>query len=206
MSWNRDKEPLLDFDPEPGRTLRRHLQQTKAYKVGENLMKTFEKLKAGGNANTEEKARKVLGSYTAPSPDFYGRSISVPAIGANNFEFKPQLVTLICDTVKTNEVNPEKEEESLYETWERYKQMIRRFPSDMVSDWTRLQIFYDDLSEMAKMSLDHSAGELIEMVANNQYIYTSERNSVNTGTIQKRGVMEVDILNAILMQNKLMSQ
>ncbi|XP_016168729.1 uncharacterized protein LOC107611297 [Arachis ipaensis] len=47
-------------------------------------------------------ARKVLGSYTAPNSDFYGRSISIPTIGANNFELKSQLVTLICHTVNTS--------------------------------------------------------------------------------------------------------
>ncbi|XP_057760333.1 uncharacterized protein LOC130980694 [Arachis stenosperma] len=128
----------------------------------------------GGITNVGEQARRVFGSYTAPIPDFYGCSIAVPTIGANNFVLKPQLITLvqrnyqyhvlpqedpnkiifnflkICDTVKTNGVN------------------------------LRLHIFYDGLSEMAKRSLDHSAGgslhmkktpeeanELIEMVANN---------------------------------------
>ncbi|XP_015970175.1 uncharacterized protein LOC107493620 [Arachis duranensis] len=48
--------------------------------------------------------------------------------------------------------------------------------------------------------------ELIDMVANNQYMYTSERNPVNNGAAQKRGVLEVHTLDAILAQNKLMSQ
>ena len=166
--------------------------------------------------NNGRDARKMLGDFIAHSSDFYGRSISIPAIGANNFELKPQLVSLmqqnckfyglpsedpfqflteflqICDTVKTNGVDPEvyrlmlfpfavrdrsriwsdsqpkeslnsweklvntflakfflpqklsklrvevqtfrqKEGESLYEAWERYKQLIRRCPSDMLS-------------------------------------------------------------------------
>ncbi|MED6210483.1 hypothetical protein PIB30_064513 [Stylosanthes scabra] len=41
--------------------------------------------------------------------------------------------------------------------------------------------------------------ELIELVANNQYMFTSDRN-------MKRGVMEVDIMDAILTQNKAMAQ
>ena len=66
------------------------------------------------------------------------------------------------------------------------------------------------------MSLDHSAGgslhlktpveaQLIEMVANNQFMYTSERNPVNNGTNQKKGVLEIDTLNAILAQNKILT-
>ena len=89
----------------------------------------------------------------------------------------------------------------------------------MLSEWTILDIFYDGLSELAKMSLDTSAGgsihlrktpaeaqELIEMVANNQFMYTSETNPVKNGTNQKKGVLEIDTLNAILVQNKILTQ
>ncbi|MED6112076.1 hypothetical protein PIB30_058437 [Stylosanthes scabra] len=41
--------------------------------------------------------------------------------------------------------------------------------------------------------------ELIELVANSQYMFTSDRN-------MKRGVMEVDTMDAILTQNKAMAQ
>ena len=89
----------------------------------------------------------------------------------------------------------------------------------MLSEWTILDIFYDGLSELSKMSLDHFAGgsihlkktpaeaqELIDMVANNQFMYTSKRNPVSNGTPMKKGVLEVDTLNAILAQNKILTQ
>ena len=89
----------------------------------------------------------------------------------------------------------------------------------MLSEWTILDIFYDGLSKLSKMSLDHSASgsihlkktpteaqELIDMVANNQFMYTSERNPVNNGTPMKKGVLEIDTLNAILAQNKILTQ
>ncbi|MED6210698.1 hypothetical protein PIB30_066598 [Stylosanthes scabra] len=41
--------------------------------------------------------------------------------------------------------------------------------------------------------------ELIELVANNQYMFTSDRS-------MKRGVMEVDTMDAILAQNKAIAQ
>ena len=44
------------------------------------------------------------------------------------------------------------------------------------------------------------------MVANNQFMYTSERNTVNNGIAQKKGVLEIDTLNAILTQNKILTQ
>ncbi|XP_057744885.1 uncharacterized protein LOC130962730 [Arachis stenosperma] len=72
---------------------------------------------------------------------------------------------------------------------------------------------------MAKICLDNSEGgslhmkkmseeatKLIEMVANNQYLYSSERNPVNFEASQKTGILEVDTLDAILAQNKIMSQ
>ena len=37
-------------------------------------------------------------------------------------------------------------------------------------------------------------------------MYTSERNPVNNGTPMKKGVLEVDTLNAILAQNKILTQ
>ena len=65
----------------------------------------------------------------------------------------------------------------------------------MLSEWSIIGTFYDGLSELSKMSLDSStegslhlkktpaeAQELIEMVANNQFMYTSERNPVNNGS------------------------
>ncbi|KAL4314275.1 hypothetical protein AHAS_Ahas15G0068800 [Arachis hypogaea] len=41
--------------------------------------------------------------------------------------------------------------------------------------------------------------DLIKMVANNQYLYSSERTSM------RKGVIELDALDAILAQNKAMS-
>ena len=37
-------------------------------------------------------------------------------------------------------------------------------------------------------------------------MYTSERNLVSNGTTQKKGVLEIDTLNAILAQNKILTQ
>ncbi|KAL4328495.1 hypothetical protein AHAS_Ahas13G0205800 [Arachis hypogaea] len=76
------------------------------------------------------------------------------------------------------------EEQSLYEAWERYKAMIRKCPPDMFVDWVQLQIFYNGITLASRLSLDNSAGgslhmkttdealDLIEIVANNQYLYS----------------------------------
>ena len=301
MSRSKDKNILVEADPEPERTLKRKLREAKLQPSSKHLSEIFEQEEEMAAENNNN-ARRMLGDFTAPNSNLHGRSISIPAIGANNFELKPQLVSLmqqnckfhrlpsedpfqflteflqICDTVKTNGVDPEvyrlmlfpfavrdrariwldsqpkdslnswdklvkaflakffppqklsklrvdvqtfrqKEGESLYEAWERYKQLTKKCPSDMLSEWTILDIFYDGLSELSKMSLDTSAGgsihlkkmpaeaqELIDMVANNQFMYTSERNPVSNGTPQKKGVLEIDTLNAILAQNKILTQ
>ncbi|KAL4300791.1 hypothetical protein AHAS_Ahas17G0236200 [Arachis hypogaea] len=75
------------------------------------------------------------------------------------------------------------------------------------------RIFYDGVTKATKMSLDNSTGkslhmkktpeealDLIEMVANNQYLYSSEKISV------RKGVMKLDALDTILAQNKAMFQ
>ena len=132
MSRIKDKGILVEADPEPERTLKRKLKEAKVQLSIEDLTEIFKQEDmAAKNNNNANNARKVLGDFTAPTPDFYGRSISIPAIGANNFELKPQLVSLmqqnckfhglpledphqflaeflqICDTVKINGVDPE---------------------------------------------------------------------------------------------------
>ena len=69
--------------------------------------------------------------------------------------FPPQKLSKLRVDVQTFK---QKEGESLYEAWERYKQLTKKCPSDMLSEWTILDIFYDGLSELSKMSLDTSAG------------------------------------------------
>ncbi|QHO28282.1 Retrotransposon gag protein [Arachis hypogaea] len=129
--------------------------------------------------------------------------------------FPPKKLTKLRVEVQTFR---QKDGETLYEAWERYKLLTRQCPPDMFSKWTQLDIFYEGLGEMSTMCLDNFAGsslhkkktpeetiELIELVASNQYLYSSNGNPVNSETPQKKGVMEVEALNAILAQNKLMS-
>ena len=87
MSRNKDKNILVEADLEPERTLKRKLREAKAQYSGEDLTEIFEKeeVMAAENNNNGGDARKVLDDFTAPTSDFYERSISIPAIGTNNF-------------------------------------------------------------------------------------------------------------------------
>ncbi|QHN86618.1 uncharacterized protein LOC110263426 [Arachis ipaensis] len=248
-----------------------------------------------GAGNHAPQERRVLGSYINPNPGNCGSSILKPTIHANNFELKPQLITLvqnncsfggsvqedpnqylttflrICDTMKSNGVHlntyrlllfpfslrdkaskwlesfskeslttwkdvvnkflarfyppqrfnrlraevqtfRQQDGETLYEAWERYKDLTRKCPPDMFNEWVQLHILYEGLSYESKNALDHSSGgslnkkktieeaiDVIETVANTEYLYASERRN-------NRGVMELNNMDAILAQNKMIAK
>ena len=90
MSRSKDKSILVEADPEPERTLKRKLREAKVQLSIEDLTELFK----------QEEAMATENNFTVPTPDFYGRSISIPAIGANNVELKPQLVSLMQQNCK----------------------------------------------------------------------------------------------------------
>ncbi|KAL4294340.1 hypothetical protein AHAS_Ahas18G0218300 [Arachis hypogaea] len=167
MSRNRDKEPLNAFDPKLERTLRWRLQHARLYKAAESTMDHNNAANANmKNPNGNEQPRRVLGSYTAPNADLYEKSIVVPPIAANNFELKPQLVTLvqqncqyhglpqkdpnhfisdflqICDTVKTNGVIPEVYKLMLFPfaVKDRAKLWLDSQPKESLDTWDKVVI------------------------------------------------------------------
>ena len=91
--------------------------------------------------------------------------------------------------------------ESLYDVWERYREMLRKYPSEMFSEWVQLDIFYYGLTERAQLSLDYSVGgsihmrktieeaqELIDTVARNQHLYLSSDPSMKEEEIGRAHV------------------
>ncbi|RTK49525.1 hypothetical protein DRJ72_14135, partial [Enterococcus faecalis] len=63
--------------------------------------------------------------------------------------FLPQKMSKLRVEIQTFR---QKEGESLYEAWKRYKQLTKRCPTDMFPEWSIICIFYDGLSELSKMS------------------------------------------------------
>ncbi|XP_025628423.1 uncharacterized protein [Arachis hypogaea] len=169
---------------------------------------------ADGVANNNgQPQRRVLASYTIPNPRNCGSSILTPNVHANNFELKPQLITLvqnncqyrgsaaedpnqhlsvflrICETVKTNGVNPDI-----------YKLLLFLFSlRDKATHWKALD--YSSGGSLQMMKTAQEAYDLIDMVANNEYFYSSERQAA-----PKKGVFELEGVDTILAQNKLMQQ
>ena len=95
MSRNKEKGILVEADPEPERTLKRKLREAKLQQSRDNLIENFKQVKEMAAEPKNNNARRMLGDFTAPNSNLHGRSISIPTIGANNFELKPQLVSLM---------------------------------------------------------------------------------------------------------------
>ncbi|XP_057755781.1 uncharacterized protein LOC130974964 [Arachis stenosperma] len=118
-----------------------------------------------GVSNNAQPERRVLASYTIPNPRHYGSSILAPNVQANDFELKPQLITLvqnncaygggpledpnqhlsvflrICETVKTNGVHPDTYKLLLFPFSLRDKaaQWLETFPKGSITSWDDLR-------------------------------------------------------------------
>ncbi|KAL9148479.1 hypothetical protein ABFS82_12G043800 [Erythranthe guttata] len=100
--------------------------------------------------------------------------------------------------------------EALFETWERFKQLVRRCPNHGLQEWRQLQIFYDGLQDNSRTVLDSAAGgmfmsltydeayELLERIARNKYMRASDRS--NSGAVKTGGILELDGVTAITAQ------
>ncbi|XP_027156543.1 uncharacterized protein LOC113757463 [Coffea eugenioides] len=126
----------------------------------------------------------------------------------------------IYDTIKFNGVSDDaiklqlfpfslrdkaKEGETLYEVWERYRELQRRCPHHGLPDWLVVQTFYNGLTYLTKTHVDAAAGgalmgkkveeaqQLIEEMAANNYQWANERGN----TRRTVGMLEVDTLNML---------
>ncbi|XP_027936278.1 uncharacterized protein LOC114191306 [Vigna unguiculata] len=104
-------------------------------------------------------------------------------------------------------------DESLGQAWDRFKGLLRKTPVHGFDQPTQLTLFLAGLKSQSKLMLDASAGgsikwktpeeayELIEnMAANDNEAYTERAHS------QKKGILELQSQDALLAQNKIMTQ
>jgi len=104
-------------------------------------------------------------------------------------------------------------EESFCETWERIKRMLRKCPNHGFEDIAKLSIFINGLRSNTKMLLDAAAGgtmmvvdadqatRIIEVLATTDYQAQHDRRNH-----KKRGVLELNTADALLAQNKILTQ
>lgn len=81
----------------------------------------------------------------------------------------------------------QQDEESLYDAWEHFKDLIRRCPHHVIPEWLKVQTFYNGLNNTIRSMIDASASgslntktlekakALIENMAANNYTSSFDR-------------------------------
>ncbi|XP_052198388.1 uncharacterized protein LOC127805673 [Diospyros lotus] len=104
----------------------------------------------------------------------------------------------------------QQDSETLYEAWERYKELLLRCPHHGIPDWLQVQTFYNGLLGHTRTIIDATAGgalmdksfddayTLLEDMAANNYQWNPDR------TPQRRtaGVYEIDAIFALTAQGE----
>ncbi|XP_073153053.1 uncharacterized protein [Henckelia pumila] len=106
------------------------------------------------------------------------------------------------------------EQETFYEAWERYKDLLRRCPHHQLPNGLVVQTFYYGLSHSNRTMLDAAAGgnllqksledgyELIEKMASSSYHPLSERSA----TQKSNGIHQVDAFTSVAAQLEVMNK
>ena len=101
--------------------------------------------------------------------------------------------------------------ESLYDAWERYRDLLRCCPQHSILDWLQIQTFYNGLNLTTRTLVDaaargslntktiEEANELIETMA------SSNSHTQNERVVLRKGILELDTLQALLAQNNTVS-
>ena len=104
--------------------------------------------------------------------------------------------------------------ESLYDAWERFKELFRRCPHHGISCYIQLETFYNGLNPSTRLIVDVSANrallfksyneahEILERMASKNYQWPSTRQAVVKGTA---GVHNVDALTELSAQVTLLT-
>ncbi|KAH9704917.1 hypothetical protein KPL70_011661 [Citrus sinensis] len=100
-------------------------------------------------------------------------------------------------------------DESLYEAWERFKELFRRCPHHGIPCCIQLETFYNGLNPSTRLMVDASANgallsksyteayEILERIANNNYQWPSTRQPAARGSA---GVHNIDAITALSAQ------
>ncbi|KAJ9145933.1 hypothetical protein P3X46_028260 [Hevea brasiliensis] len=98
-----------------------------------------------------------------------------------------------------------RDDESLYEAWERYKDLQRRCPHHGIPKWMLVQHFYNGVSPAIRSTIDASSGgdlmeksedeafSALDKIAYNNYQWSCERNEIK----KPAGMFELDAMNMI---------
>ncbi|KAH9681200.1 hypothetical protein KPL71_026880 [Citrus sinensis] len=100
------------------------------------------------------------------------------------------------------------EDESLYEAWERFKELLRRCPHHGIPCCIQLETFYNGLNPSTRLMVDASANgallsksyteayEILERIANNNYQWPSARQPAARGSAWVHSIDAITALSA----------
>ncbi|XP_027357501.1 uncharacterized protein LOC113866902 [Abrus precatorius] len=98
--------------------------------------------------------------------------------------------------------------ETLYDTWERFKELLRKCPHHGILDWLQVQTFYNKLNPAIRQMIDAAAGgtlnsktlrvaqELFEEMAMNSYQWSFTRSK----PAKSAGIYSLDAVTSLAMQ------
>ncbi|XP_062100162.1 uncharacterized protein LOC133806042 [Humulus lupulus] len=232
---NEDQDPeLLPLDPEIEHTFRQRRRQ-QANQVGVMMMDAGKLAQAQDGAAAKEVHNAVL---VVDDRGRAIRHCVVPLFNELNmgiivgqFSGMPtedhhlhlRLFMEVSDSFKLIRVNEDalslklfpyslrdKDEESLLEAWERFKELLRRCPHHGIPHCIQMDTFYNGLNAHTRMVVDASANgaflaksyneayEILERIANNNYQWPTNRTS--SGKRRVAGVHELDVITSLEAQ------
>ncbi|KAH9725432.1 hypothetical protein KPL70_007875 [Citrus sinensis] len=172
-----------------------------------------------GNNNiiymADDRDRSVR-DYAVLTPQVVHPGIIRPEVDAANFELKPVMFQMLETVGQFNGLPNEDPHlhlklflESLYEAWERFKELLRRCPHHGIPCCIQLETFYNGLNPSTRLMVDALANgallsksyteayEILERIANNNYQWPSARQPVAKGST---GVHSIDAITALSAQ------
>ncbi|KAG8490843.1 hypothetical protein CXB51_014050 [Gossypium anomalum] len=217
----RNPSGLLLFDEEIDRTARRNRRE-----IRHSLRYTEEEQEDDISTTTEEMAEnqdnplppailaELANQNAAPrtiydyaKPNFTGTESSIvkPAVAANNFELKPNTIQMIQQFMDL---------ETLYDAWERFKDLLRRCPHHGLPLWLQVQTFYNGVNPSIRQMIDAAAGgtinnktpkdayEFIEEMSLNNYQWQVMR----TKQTKTAGLYNIDSVTMLSNQVELLNK
>ncbi|KAG9458482.1 hypothetical protein H6P81_002990 [Aristolochia fimbriata] len=194
---SRTEEPLAEQDLEPERSLlTRRRRENSAMETqneeegAEKMMKYYNSYQFGGLAN--EDPNEHIEKFLELCDTFKFENVTNEAIWLRLFQFtlrdraKSCLSTLPPDSIRTWD---EEHDEQLFEAWERYKELLRKYPNHGTPLGMQMEIFYNGITVSTQSLIDAAAGgtmnkktpnevfDLIEEMASNMYQYPVERSA-----------------------------
>ncbi|XP_021765948.1 uncharacterized protein LOC110730453 [Chenopodium quinoa] len=112
---------------------------------------------------------RKLSDYSQPSLADFSHLAPAPNHEGVKFEIKPQFITMIerkqfsgakerTTLLRSKILNFSQEaDESLYEAWERFKDLQREYPHHGLAQWQIIQAFYNGIGYNSRMILDSAA-------------------------------------------------